>query len=64
MSGGIHPEPTSFWKRSVFTVDHKKIAKQFMWFGLFWLAIGGMMAMMIRWQLAYPGESFPDCNHC
>ena len=59
MSGGIHPEPTSFWKRSVFTVDHKKIAKQFMWFGLFWLAIGGMMAMMIRWQLAYPGESFP-----
>ena len=56
---GIHPEPTSFWRKHVFSVDHKVIGKQFMWFGFIWLAIGGMMAMMIRWQLAYPGEPFP-----
>ncbi len=56
---GIHPEPTSFWRKHVFSVDHKVIAKQFLWFGLVWLLIGGMMAMMIRWQLANPGEPFP-----
>jgi len=56
---GIHPEPTSFWKKHVFSVDHKVIAKQFLWFGLIWLLIGGLMAMMIRWQLANPGEAFP-----
>ncbi|GJM22968.1 MAG: cytochrome-c oxidase [Planctomycetota bacterium] len=60
MSGDhIHPEPTSFLKKHVFSVDHKVIAKQFLWFGLFWLLIGGMMAMMIRWQLANPGAPFP-----
>jgi len=60
MSGDhIHPEPTTFLKKHVFSVDHKVIAKQFLWFGLFWLLIGGMMAMMIRWQLANPGAPFP-----
>jgi cytochrome c oxidase subunit 1 len=60
MSGDhIHPLPTSFWRRHVFSVDHKVIAKQFMWFGLIWLLIGGLMAMMIRWQLAHPGSAFP-----
>ena len=38
MSGDhIHPVPTSFWRRHVFSVDHKVIAKQFMWFGMAWL---------------------------
>ncbi|MCB9896873.1 MAG: cbb3-type cytochrome c oxidase subunit I [Planctomycetes bacterium] len=60
MSGDhIHPEPTSFLRKHVFSVDHKVIAKQFMWFGLFWLLIGGIMAMLIRWQLAYPGTPMP-----
>jgi cytochrome c oxidase subunit 1 len=60
MSGDhIHPEPTSFWSKHVFSVDHKVIAKQFLWFGLIWLGIGGLMAMMIRWQLANPGVPVP-----
>jgi cytochrome c oxidase subunit 1 len=60
MSGDhIHPEPTSFLRKHVFSVDHKVIAKQFLWFGLIWLGIGGLMAMMIRWQLANPGDPFP-----
>ena len=50
----IHPEPTTFLSKHVFSTDHKVIAKQFMWFGLIWLGIGGIMAMMIRWQLANP----------
>jgi cytochrome c oxidase subunit 1 len=50
----IHPEPTSFWRRYVFSTDHKVIAKQFLWSGLIFLAIGGALAMTIRWQWAYP----------
>ena len=60
MSGDhIHAEPTTFLRKHVFSVDHKVIAKQFMWFGLLWLLVGGLMAMMIRWQLANPGMPVP-----
>ena len=53
----IHPEPTSFVSKYVFSTDHKVIAKQFLWAGLLFLAFGGMLAMMIRWQWAYPGRA-------
>ena len=55
----IHPEPTSFWRKYVFSTDHKVIAQQFIWLGLSFLFVGGIMAMMIRWQLANPGQPFP-----
>src|SRR5262245_38756143 len=55
----IHPEPTSFLRKYVFSMDHKVIAKQFIWLGLSFLFIGGTMAIMIRWQLANPGAPFP-----
>ena len=55
----IHPEPTSFLSRYVFSMDHKVIAKQFLWAGLLFLAFGGSLAMMIRWQWAYPGQPMP-----
>ncbi len=55
----IHPAPTSFWRRYVFSTDHKVIAKQFIWAGLIFLAVGGTQAMLIRWQLAYPGAPVP-----
>ena len=53
----IHPEPTSFIRKYVFSTDHKVIAKQFLWAGLLFLAFGGTLAMMIRWQWAYPGAA-------
>ncbi|HJZ85004.1 MAG TPA: cbb3-type cytochrome c oxidase subunit I, partial [Polyangia bacterium] len=55
----IHPEPTSFVRRYIFSTDHKVIAKQFLWAGLIFLLVGGTLAMMIRWQWAYPGEKVP-----
>jgi cytochrome c oxidase subunit 1 len=55
-----HPEPTSFIWKYVFSTDHKVIAKQFLWTGLIFLLFGGMLAMLIRWQWAYPGEAVPD----
>ncbi len=56
---GIHDLPSSFWRRHIFSVDHKVIAKQFLWYGVLFLGIGGMMALLIRWTLAYPGQAFP-----
>ena len=55
----IHPEPKTFLSRYVFSIDHKVIAKQFLWAGLLFLLLGGMLAMMIRWQWAFPGEKVP-----
>ena len=55
----IHEAPESFWKRYIFSTDHKVIAKQFLWAGVIFLAIGGFEAMLIRWQWAYPGETVP-----
>jgi cytochrome c oxidase subunit 1 len=55
----IHPEPTSFVRKWLFSTDHKVIAKQFLWAGLLFLAFGGGLAMLIRWQWAFPGEPVP-----
>lgn len=55
----IHDEPKTFISKYVFSFDHKVIGKQFLWYGIFWLMVGGLMALMIRWTLAYPGVPFP-----
>ncbi len=55
----IPPAPTGFLRRFVFSVDHKVIGRQFLFLGLAFLAIGGVMAMLIRWQLARPGAPVP-----
>ncbi len=55
----VHPEPTTFIRKYIFSTDHKVIAKQFLFAGLVFLAVGGALAMMIRWQWAYPGTRVP-----
>ena len=55
----IPPAPVGFLRRFVFSVDHKVIGRQFLFLGLAFLAIGGVMAMLIRWQLARPGAPVP-----
>ena len=46
----------SFLRRYVFSTDHKVVAKQFLWSGLIFLLIGGLLAMVMRWQWAHPGD--------
>jgi len=48
----------SFIEKYVFSQDHKMIAKQFLITGIFWGVLGGLMSMVFRLQLAFPGESF------
>src|SRR4051812_860795 len=66
MSGGYnenHPETTNFISKYIISFDHKVIAKQFLWYGIFFLGVGGIMALLIRWTLAYPGVPFPVLGH-
>ncbi len=49
----------SWIQRYLFSVDHKVIAIQYLFTGIFFLAFGGVMAFMIRWQLAYPWQPIP-----
>jgi cytochrome c oxidase subunit I len=55
----IHSPPTTFWSKYMWSLDHKVIAKQYLWAGLLFLLIGGTLAMMIRWQWAFPGQPVP-----
>ncbi len=52
-------EPAGFWSHYVFSTDHKMIGRQFLFLGLFMLIIGGILAMLIRWQLAWPETEVP-----
>src|SRR5262245_44575937 len=55
----IHPEPTSFVRKYLFSTVPNVIAKQFLWAALSFLAFGGGLARLIRWQWAFPGEPVP-----
>jgi cytochrome c oxidase subunit 1 len=60
--GGSHSEDhhdLGFIRTYIFSTDHKMIAKQFLVTSLLFLALGGMLAAMIRWQLGFPGQPLP-----
>ncbi|HEV2293996.1 MAG TPA: cbb3-type cytochrome c oxidase subunit I [Tepidisphaeraceae bacterium] len=56
--GHAHEE-LGFLKKYVFSVDHKIIGIQFLFMGLFFFVVGGLLAMLIRWQLGWPGAEVP-----
>lgn len=48
-----------FWKKYIFSTDHKVIGIQYGITALFFLLFGFCLMMLMRWQLAYPGEPLP-----
>src|SRR2546426_1069679 len=54
-----HHQPMSFWRKYIFSTDHKIIGIQFLFVSLFFLLVGGLLAMQIRWQLGFPGKPMP-----
>ncbi len=54
-----HHEAMSFWRKYIFSTDHKIIGIQFLFVSLFFLLVGGLLAMQIRWQLGFPGKPMP-----
>jgi cytochrome c oxidase subunit 1 len=57
MSG--HDASLPFWRRYLFSTDHKVIAKQYMLTGAVMAVLGGLFAAAFRHTLAWPGESVP-----
>src|SRR5919112_6478569 len=54
-----HHEPLGFWKKYVFSVDHKVIGIQYAVTARLFLFFGFSLMMLMRWQLAYPGAALP-----
>jgi cytochrome c oxidase subunit I len=51
--------PQPFWRRYVFSQDHKVVGIQYTITGLLFLLFGLSLMMVMRWQLAYPGQPIP-----
>ena len=49
----------SFWRKYVFSIDHKIIGIQYALTSLCFLFFGFCLMMLMRWQLAYPGQEIP-----
>jgi cytochrome c oxidase subunit 1 len=54
-----HAHTGSFLSTYVFSRDHKIIGIQFLFSTLLWFLVGGLLALAVRWQLAYPWSDVP-----
>src|SRR6185369_16555756 len=54
-----HHHDAGFWRTYVFSTDHKMIGIQYGITALVFLFFGLMLMLMMRWQIAHPGEPVP-----
>lgn len=52
-------EEVGFWRKYIFSTDHKVIGIQYGVTALFFLLFGFGLITMMRWQIAHPGEPIP-----
>jgi cytochrome c oxidase subunit 1 len=57
-----HHDERPFLRKYVFSTDHKIIGIQFLLMSLLFLLVGGLLAMMMRWQLGFPGRPMPGAG--
>ena len=55
----VEAHEQSFLRKYIFSTDHKIIGIQFLLMSFIFLVFGGLMAMMIRWQLGFPDRPLP-----
>ena len=55
----VHHEELGFWRKYVFSTDHKVIGIQYAITGLLFLLFGFSLMMLMRWNLAYPLSELP-----
>ena len=48
-----------FVRHYIFSTDHKMIGNQFLAQGLTFFLIGGLLALLVRWELAWPEQPVP-----
>ena len=54
-----HHEDIGFWRKYIFSTDHKVIGIQYGLTALIFLLFGFFLMMMMRWQIAHPGQALP-----
>src|SRR5689334_24679209 len=57
--GHAHVDDRPFIRKYIFSTDHKIIGIQFLLMSLTFLLLGGTLAMVMRWQLGFPGKPLP-----
>jgi cytochrome c oxidase subunit I len=62
---GAHAEhhQLGFIRTYIFSTDHKMIARQFLFMALLMMSIGGLMAMLMRLDLAWPDTQWGFLNY-
>ena len=48
-----------FWPKYIFSTDHKVIGIQYGLMALSFMLFGFFLMLLMRWQLAYPGQPMP-----
>ena len=54
-----HHHDLPFWRKYIFSTDHKVIGIQYGLTSLVFLAIGFFLMMVMRWSIAYPNAEIP-----
>ncbi len=54
-----HEDELTFLRKYIFSQDHKVIGVQYLITSLLFLFFGFSLMMLMRWQLAYPGQPIP-----
>ncbi|ODS52117.1 MAG: cytochrome c oxidase subunit I [Acidobacteria bacterium SCN 69-37] len=57
-----HADP-GFFRKYLWSTDHKVIGMQYLFTGMFMAIIGGFTVYVFRMQLAFPGESVPGYGY-
>ena len=57
--GELHGWKRYFW----FSTDHKVIGIQYFWTAFLFFFLGGLMALLVRWELAQPGMYFTQAEY-
>ncbi len=58
VSAAAHEE-VGFWRKYIFSTDHKVIGIQYGFTALVFLLLGFVLMLMMRWQIAHPGQPIP-----
>jgi cytochrome c oxidase subunit I len=54
-----HTAPTGFWRKYIFSFDHKVIGQQYYFLALFAVFVGIVLSWLIRFHLVWPAAHIP-----
>ena len=55
----VHQAPTGFWRKYIFSMDHKVIGIQYWFLALTAVFVGMGLSLYMRLRLAWPDHHFP-----